>query len=297
MLTSRIFAALLLSFTVTTNADGQIGGLIKKTVKEATKPKEEKDAKAAATPETPPFPYELNEASMAAFKRGLELEVQMREDYKNRLAKLKTPEQYRACTTETATSADAQKIMEEYAKRTESAKTPDESQKVVTWFSESLTVLSQKSCGDDPQKLRSEQNNTFKKAEEAGALEFAKGWTKPSKPDESDDTAFEQPRGCPEGDDDASAMPMQLVDECITTTIQQQGTAAQTEEKLKWYRDTKELLEKYCSLSREMRATARERGLSVPGTGTNIYWVFDRKFAIWVDEDCDHLMKLFSYVQ
>jgi hypothetical protein len=297
MLTSRIIAALLLSFTITTNADGQIGGLIKRTVKEATKPKEEKDAKAAATPDTPPFPYELNEASMASFKRGLELEVQVREDYKNRLAKLKTPEQYQACTSAAAASPEFQKVMEEYATRVGGARTPDESQKAVAWFNESIAALSTKRCGDDPQKLKSEQASIFRKAEEAAAIEFAKGWTKPSRPDASGDSTSDQPNDCLEGDDDTSSMPMHLLAECTAVVIPQQGTSAETEEKVKWFRETKELLEKYCSLSPEMRADAQQRGISVPGTGNNIYWVFSKRFAIWVGDDCDHLMKLFSYVQ
>lgn len=294
---SRIIAALLLSVTVTTNAEGQLGGLIKKTVKEATKPKDDKAnaEKARNTPPDPKFPYELNAASMAAFKRGLELEIKTREDYKAAVAKLKTKEQFQQCTMETAMSLDAQKYAEEYSKRADAAKTPDESQKAINWLTENMGALQTKRCGDDPEILRREQYNTFKKAEELGALEFAKAFTRTPRHEEPSSS----PRDlladdCLEGEGDAS-MPLHVVAECpiaFTTGQQEQST----EEKLLEYRRLKELIEKYCSLSREMRDTAQKNGISVPGQGENIYWVFNRGFAIWVGDDCDHLLKLFSYV-
>ena len=295
MHTSRIIAALLLSLTVTTNAEGQLGGLIKKTVKEATKPKEEpKDAKAT-TPDGPAFPYELTEASMAAFKRGLELEIKMREDYKSKLAKLKTQEQYQACATNVL-DPEYMKLMQDYGKALESAKTPEENQKVMTRFGEQTEALTLKRCGEDPRPVRNAQYETFKKAELAGALEFGKAWRKPSKPDESHGASELMSDDCLEGDDDNSSAPLHLVPECALTRVNEQQQDETAEEKLQWYRTTKELLEKYCSLSPDMRSTARERGISVPGTGTNINWVFSRGFARWVDEDCEHLLKLFSYV-
>jgi hypothetical protein len=77
----------------------------------------------------------------------------------------------------------------------------------------------------------------------------------------------------------------------------QQGTDPKTEEAKNQYRLLKELLEKFCELPQPLRDDAAKNGLKVAGTGNNVFWVFTKGFAVWVGNDCDHLMKLFSQIE
>lgn len=295
MLRLRIATGLLLSLVIPTALQAQgLGGLIKRKAAEAVKPKNE-PAQKANEPDNPDsrLPYDLTPETMVAFKRGLELEIKLREDYRKELAQFKTAAQYEACTTKAASSPEAAKVLEEYLVRMEKVKTPEEVQKLAEWQNGAIDAMHLKLCGRDPKPLIARQTERFTKAQYDGAMEFAKAFRKPP--------SHDNPMGNREQDSDC--LENELEDGssigsfgCGAEFGVQEAPNATTDAKVLEYLKLKELVEKYCSLSPAMRADAEKNGIRVPGTGNNIYWVFSRGFAIWVGPDCEHLMKLFSIV-
>ncbi len=249
----RLVCGLLLMFALAEDAHGQrVGGLIKKKVEQATKPKEAEATKDAAQ-EASLFSFEPNAEAMASYKRGLDVEIKSRNEYRGRLAKLKTVEEYGMCQQATMTSPDAIKVAEELMARMGKAKTPEDYQEIVAFQDESYKAMALKACGEDPKLLIQEQSEVFAKAQAAAAQEAGTGW---------------------------------------------KGKAPRTDgSNLRDYRVMKELIAKYCSLPADMRQDAEKNGVKVPGTGSNIYWVFPLWFAQWVGPDCEDLTRLDKMLQ
>ena len=299
-----IAAGMILFVAATSGLEAQgIGGLIKRKAAEAVKPKEEPKTKAtdAAEPSSP-FAFDLTPESMAALKRGLELEIKMRADYRAEVARQKTVAQYKACESESASSPEAAKYMEEYLARQEKVKTQEDVQKLTAWQNETLNAIVKKKCGDDPQPLIDKQMERFTKAQFEGAIEFAKAFRKPAPRHdagnrEQDDTAEACQATVDVLEDGSSVVPSDGSCEHAERAdpLQEQPNAS-TDPRVLEYLKTLELVVKYCSLSPAMRADAERNGIQVPGEGKNIYWVFTRAFAIWVGPDCEHLIKLYTIV-
>jgi hypothetical protein len=306
MLKSRQIIGLTLSLTILPlAAQGQgIGGLIKRKVGEVAKPKEEPVAKkpTPSSEGSSPFAFELTPETMAALKRGLEVEIKMREGYRARVAKLKTAAQYEQCTNDAAMSPDAQKVMEEYASRSEKVKTQEDMTKVTEWFNLELQKVVERRCGEDPKPLIALQQKEFTKAQYDGAMEFSKAWSKPPRNDQpssrEQDDAFTE---CVESGaalEDGASIPLHLGVSCVAefTPGTRESPNATTDARVLEYLKAIELVTKYCSLSKEMRAEAVKDGIRVPGTGRDIYWVFSKDFAAWVGDSCDDVMKLIRLI-
>jgi hypothetical protein len=288
---NRAAIALLLSFTLTSGVGAQgVGGLIKRKAAEVVKPKNEPAAKAnePAAPTSAAFPFDLTAESMEAFKRGLDVEISMRAEYRKEVAAMKSQAEYDKCTQEAAMSSDAQKVMEEYVTRSEKVKTQEEVQKLTVWQNEAIDAVLLKRCGQNPRPLIEAQTQRFTKAQFAGAVEFAKTFRKPSTPDQQPG-GRESREECLElvlENDTAEAFVV-----CEIVKSVQEAPNASTDIKVLEYLKTIELVTKYCSLSKEMRADAVKNGIRVPGTGKEIYWVFSKEFANWVGDACDDVMK------
>lgn len=245
---TRFALGLILMFALADDAQAQrIGGLIKKTVDKATKPKEATPPTKEAAPEPSLFSFEPNADAMASFKRGLDIEINARNEYRSELAKLKTEEQYKACEQSMMMSAEGLKVTQEIVARMEKAKTPEDYQKMSEWQTEAYNTLAMKQCGADPRKLDGQRRTIFDNASKAAAKEAGKGWK--------------------------GAAP--LNDETI----------------LRDYRILKELAAKFCSLPADLRQDAQENGIRVPGSGSNVFWVFPAGFTQWVGPECDDLIK------
>lgn len=160
-----------------------VGGLIKKKVEQA-KTKTAPPANAKEADQEPSlFPFQPNAEAMASYKRGLNVEIAGRNEYRERLAKLKTVEEYQTCETASMTSPEGAKLAEELVSRMGKAKTPEDYAKLSEWQVESYKAIVVKRCGENPRPLVSEQSTVFGKAAEAGAREAGKGWTSPSQSD------------------------------------------------------------------------------------------------------------------
>lgn len=298
----RWLGAILIAATAG-SADAQgIGGLIRKKVDEVVKPKEPAAAKTDAPTDGSTLGFELTEKVFESFKSALRLEVRMRDDFRARLARAKTPEEYRSCTSELATSADAQKAMTDYTTAIGKAGTDAETQQATTRYYARLTELHVAKCGENPQEVNAQrQAQAFGLAEDAAIREFARGVNRPPHDDDHHSSAAVDVPGsdaCPGGylAPDASDLepcdvaapiapwhPAPLVADTITFD------AAQGR-----YRILVEWVEKFCSMSTETRAEAARMGIRIAGTGNNIFWVYTAREAQWLNKDCDELKKLFA---
>jgi hypothetical protein len=94
-------------------AEAQIGGLIKKKVAEAVKGPEKTEAKPADGEKKSIYNDEIVEMTgpvLDGFANGLRTEIALRNEFREVLAKLKTPAQYESCTNDAAASPEGQKI-------------------------------------------------------------------------------------------------------------------------------------------------------------------------------------------
>jgi hypothetical protein len=307
-----------LVFAAIPAAHAQVGGLIKKKVGDAVKgpekPKEK--AKVADTiDDDAKLPFRLDADSKKAFIAGLQVEIDAREAFRKRVASLKTPEQYEQCTRSMITNPEGQKFAEDYAAAmtklgdNAAGKTREQimkaTQDVAEQFKKRSDALSLKYCGDDPTPVRASQAQVFERAERAGAVEFGKVFKPtPSGSDDEPTAVTESSAPCVDGSVLAEGDADLVVRRChdadpgsrLARVLSVRADTTE-EEKVTEYRTLKERIEKYCSLPQAMRDEAEKNGIRVPGQGQNIYWVFNRGFAIWVGPDCAHLLKLFSLLQ
>lgn len=295
-----IAAVLILFLAATSGLEAQgIGGLIKRKAADAVKPKEEPKTKATDATEPPsPFPFDLTPESMAALKRGLALEIKLREEYRAEVARQKTVAQYKACETESASSPEAAKYMEEYLARMEKVKTQEEVQKLTAWQNETLNAIIKKKCGDDPQPLISKQTERFTKAQFEGAMEFSKAWRKPAPRHDAGNREQEDAgEACQAvtGFMEDGSLTNDLCPITYSESLQEQPNAG-TDVKVLEYLKTIELVTKFCSLSKEMRQDAMKNGIRVPGQGDKVYWIFSKDFANWVGDSCEDVLKLITLI-
>jgi hypothetical protein len=296
-------AIALVPLVATNPAEAQLGSLIKKKVADAVKPKEEQ--KATDQPEAAsPFKYELTAETMAAFKRGLELEVKMRKDlradHQARVAKYTAAKAaYEKCEGGLALRPEASKIAEEASSRMDKAKTPDETQAAMNWMQKEIAGLRTKLCGAEP-GAAPEYSPDLTKAQEAGAIEFGKGATRkpaPNTPSGDPTLPFAQCLDLGSTSEDANAASI--------LSCGDEGFAGGHDESLRGqgellglflqqYGLFKELVIKFCSLDTKSRGDAVKSGIRVQGSNDQIFWVFSKEFAFWVNPYCDALMALLT---
>jgi hypothetical protein len=293
-------ATALVAIVATNPAEAQLGGLIKKKVADAVKPKEEQKAPDQAE-EASPFKFELTAETMAAFKRGLELEVKMRADiradHKARVAKYDAAKAaYKKCEAGIAMRPEAAKIAEEASTRMDNAKTPAETQAAMKWMTDEMVALRTKVCGAEPGPAP-EYAPDLTKAQEAGATEFGKGATHKPPPN---NTSGDATTGIPECVDpglpieDGVSGSLVLCDDDESFERVQGETVALF---LQQYALFKEFIIKFCSLDIASRAAAVKNGIRVQGSNNQIFWVFSVAFSVWVDPNCTVLMALLKAIE
>jgi hypothetical protein len=303
-------AIALVPLVATNRAEAQLGGLIKKKVADAVKPKEEQ--KAANQPEAAsPFKYELTAETMAAFKRALELEARMRKDlradHQARVAKYTAAKAaYEKCGGGLPSRPEASKIAEEASSRMDNAKTPDETRAAMEWMQKEMAGLRTKVCGAEPGSAP-EPSPDLTKAQEAGAIEFGKGATRKPTPDKP---SGDPPMDFPECLD--FSLSIEDADAARTVRCGDDDSVGANEESreglqgldselvglfLQQYALFKEVIIAFCSLDSQSRATAVKNGIRVQGSNDSIYWVFSQTFAFWVNPYCGVLMALLTELE
>jgi len=137
------------------SADAQLGGLLKKKAKEVAQspvkkeetkpPSDEAAARALSQPDVVP----ITQDSTDRFKKGLNVEITLRDEFRTFLASLKTREQYDTCKGESVMSPEGQKIGMQMLNLPDNA-SPAEMQKVMMKSGADLEALTTKRCGRDP---------------------------------------------------------------------------------------------------------------------------------------------------
>ena len=298
----RRWLGAILMATATASADAQgIGSLIRKKVDEAVKPKETAVRKEEAPTDGSTLGFVLDEQVLGAFKSALRVEVSMRDEFRQRLAKIKTPEEYDRCVNSLATSSELQKATADYTTAIGNAKTDDESQQATKSYYAKLEELKVNKCGDNPHRWNAQQQvQEFDRAEKAAIEEFVRGINR-SPPDDDRDAAsidsvvtndtcpYEQAlessdfATCTWNAPIASSDAASLVADTITYD-KAQGR----------YRILVEWVEKFCSMSAAARDDAAKNGIRIPGTGKNIFWVYTAREAQWLNKDFAELGKLLA---
>jgi hypothetical protein len=148
-----LIAACLLASSVVP-ADAQIGGFMKKKVKEAVQApvqqqqaQQQADEAAARALEAPDI-VPITQESTARFKKALNVEIRLRGEFRSMLASMKSKEDYDACKAEFAIS-DMELAMSAMAAAGEKA-TPADLQKAMVKARADLDAKVTKRCGGDP---------------------------------------------------------------------------------------------------------------------------------------------------
>ena len=143
------FAALaaIVCLSMPSPADAQIGGFIKKKVKDAVKGQaagEQKQAPAAEAQSEPRFSeyvLELNAENLDKLEKALAVEKAYRDSVNTAYARVPTPEQYQQCMIRTTMDPEAQKIT---ANMNDMA--------AMQQAQEKLVAYREKKCGKDPER-------------------------------------------------------------------------------------------------------------------------------------------------
>lgn len=297
----RWLGAILIA-TATASAEAQgIGSLIRKKVDEAVKPKETAVRKEEAPTDGSTLGFVLDEQVLSAFKSALRIEVRMRDEFRQRLAKIKTPEEYNRCASALAASSDMQKVTTDYTTAIGNAKTDDESQQATKGYYAKLAELKVARCGDNPNEVNpQQQGQEFSRAEKAAIGEFVRGLNRSPNDDENDAESIDSV-----ATNDTCPYQQALESSEFTTCswsapIASSDVASLVADTITYdkaqgrYRILVEWVEKFCSMSAVARDDAAKNGIRIPGTGKNIFWVYTAREAQWLNKDCAELGKLLA---
>ena len=277
MIPMRYIVAIALPLTLTTGAaaQGGIGGMIKRKVDKVTKTGDAvKNADQADGGSKVGFA--VNDAVVASFQRGLQVEIDGRNAFLKAASALKTPEEYSACVSSTQSSPEAIQLKTTIANSLPDNATTEQMMNMISRTGAEMEALTARRCGADPARFYGSARTTaFEKAEQDGANEFGKVFGSDS---------FDSPE-LPD-----AAMrghgPFASGEAPATVASIDPATALQR------YRFMKEWPPPFCGLPGSTQQNAGGTGIHVPGSGTNISYVYTAQEAAALGPACDNLMKL-----
>ncbi|HEY5546228.1 MAG TPA: hypothetical protein VIK50_09250 [Gemmatimonadaceae bacterium] len=287
--TTRFFIGAIMSLTLAGGAQAQIGGLIKKKVAEKVKGPEKTEVKPADGEKKSVYNDEIVEMTgpvLDGFMNGLRTEIALRNEFREVLAKLKTPAQYLACTNDAAASPEGQKISTRILSLPESV-TAEEMQRVVTKASQDLVALQEKKCGKDPAVEWSDE----KRAEKLKEIELkAAAAAGPVRPPSTDpDPAREDVDGGP-FDTSVSSLPMEWALHVTGPVFEPQAIPSMP---LLVYAMFKERVFMFCDAQIKGKIEIDSKGnVRFPGIGLGIYAVFSAAEASALKGRCDAIMQM-----
>lgn len=238
-------AAALMTLVAAPVADAQVGGLIRRAVREA--------AKAEEKPKTENSPFnddvlEITQANLESVVRVATIEVRLQKEFKAELAKYPTAEEFRSCQQRAAASEDMQKLIS-LLDLPDNA-TDAQRQAAMTKYAESGAALVKKACPLDPNDWNDSKKQQRLAEIRKRALESAG----------SGSDAEAQHEALESGDASASAGSVW-------------GTAALTQRQ---YEILLERIKRLCGLLEDAALADKgaTAGIKVPGTSSTIFWVF-----------------------
>lgn len=273
-----LLLAACLSLLAPQTVEAQLGGLIKKKVKEAIKPPETKEpapqpagtaSNAASTAEPPAHPRVpgtrallLSKEMLARVRNGLDAEAAMLRDLDKQIAAYPSPEKIQACKIKASETPEGQRLMNP-GNFLKAGMTPEQTQAAMMKMTTESDAYYKKECPWDENKW-SDYNRG--KAREEIRTKAA---------------AYALP---------AARAPA----DTQVTVIPPEGLAgiALTEG------DFGELIErilKYCELKETMDVSPKTGGIKVPGVGQDIYWVYTESELRELETlDCDAFIKKYG---
>jgi hypothetical protein len=243
-----------------------IGGLIKKKVEEAKKPDTKADAQTPSIHGGDVLP--ITSTLLVGFKRGLDTELELRKEFLQVLSAYKTPQQYRACTSETAMTEEAQKILGIFANLPENATAADV-QRATEKMGAEMNALVKKRCGGDvnadwpPNKRREKLTEIEAKA--AAAVDPAAIPT-------------------PDLNDEPAETPGDMHPTAAGVTPRQYGML-------------KERVARFCMEMDKGNIKLDGKTVTFAGSGTNINWVYTASEAEELWKKCKEVMKALDAAQ
>lgn len=145
------------AFAMPALLEAQLGGLLRGRITDEAKkaagvPAEEgrkpAEAPAAAPVNEDPNVVPITEKALDAVEKGLQIEINLRGEFRKELAAMKSAEAYTACTQEVAASPEVLAISMRVAELPENAP-PDAMQKLMAQNAQDMEALVLKRCGRD----------------------------------------------------------------------------------------------------------------------------------------------------
>ena len=305
--------AMVLMFTASMSAatpctaDAQLGGMLKKKIKEAIKPPE-KPAETAPAPagQAQPGPsspssaapetgasdlprlergeLEISNESLSRLMRGMDAETAMLADFEKVLAKYPTAEQYAQCQSKAMQTPEGQKAMAPMLNMPSNA-TAEQVQAVIAKTNADAVVVQKKMCPFDPDDWTSYKRSERMKQIRAKAASMAR-----AKPVATTQSA--RVNGRPALLFDVN--PFDAVADTVTDTLLVVRGGGFDE------RDYGILIERlleYCELKKTMDMSPKKGGVKALGGGKYIYWVYtEAELTTLKSFDCDAFMKKYKTI-
>lgn len=274
---SQLALATLAMFAFTQSADAQLGGLIKKKVKEAIKPPEKTNPapqSAAAAPAPAPAaepvsnsrdPFAgqrvpgnrallITDEMIGRIDRGLDAEAVMLKDLEREIAAYPTPEKIQACKIKAAQTPEGQRLMN-LGNFVKEGMTPEQVQAGMMKMSSESDAYYKKACPWDESKWsdsnRSEARTAIRTKAASKALP-------------------------PSADPPAKSLASIGLDE----------------------NDFGEMIERilqYCKLKKAMDVRPKTGGVKAPGEGQDIYWIYtESELKALQKFDCEGFKKKYA---
>jgi len=310
-LTAVVLAALA-ALAVPQSADAQLGGLIKKKVKEAIKPPEKKDpapapsTDAAAPPASAavaqpvsdsrdPFAAQrlpnaraliITDEMISRIYRGLDAEAVMLKDLEKEIAAYPTPQTIQACKAKASQTPEGQRLMN-LGNFVKEGMTPDQVMAGMTKMSQESDAYYKKACPWDENKWSDYNRSEARKAirTKAAAQATALPASVPAKtaPAKTSRLLFE-----------SNPFDLMLAADTDTSVIVKGLAGIGLDEN-----DFGEMIErilKYCELKKTMDVKPRAGGLKVHGDGgPDINWVYtESELKVLEKFDCDGFKRKYA---
>lgn len=298
-LTAMLLVAASISMAAPQTTEAQLGGLIKKKVKEAIKPPE-KPAPAAPAPADQPSASGSSAESeklphvkganallitpelLARVTRGMDAELAMMADFQKFLSKYPTYEEYEKCKSNALMTPEGQKIMQRMQNLPQNG-TPEQLQAMMIKIGADADAFAKTKCPNDPNEWpQGRRSDRVEKIHlKAASLARVKpvsatsGTHEPGKPTLLYDVN-----------------PYEMLPDTVIDTVLVIGEGGLDPYE---YSGVMERIVKYCSLKKVMDMSPGKGTVKVPGSGKDIYWVFeDEELNTLKTINCEAFLKKYD---
>ncbi|HMA20512.1 MAG TPA: hypothetical protein VKO87_06890 [Gemmatimonadaceae bacterium] len=298
-LTAILLVAASLSITAPQTVEAQLGGLIKKKVKEAIKPPEKPAPASPAPADQPPASSSketdklprvkegagalvITPEMLARVTRGLDAELALMADFQKVLAKYPTREEYEKCKSNAMLTPEGQKIMARYMDIPQNTP-PEKARDMMMKAGADAEAYQKTKCPNDPSDW-----TEGKRSERVEQIHLKAASMARARPVSS--TSGNPKAGKPMLLYDVD--PYEALPDTATDTVLVIGEGGLDQND---YSAVIERIVKYCQLKKVMDMSPGKGTVRAPGSGKDIYWIFeDRELETLKTVNCDSFMKKYA---